>query len=134
MATPFAYVSLVTTGATSEGGARNFSYLRVLNTDILTGGGGGTTITSVISSLVTSLISASVTNYTFQNANNVSFGTAGSIVTASASYTWAHVAPARSSALAEMGMYAASVSPSNPCQYSEWVAGSNGYWAWIQLP
>ena len=120
MATPFAYVSLVTTGATSEGGARNFSYLRVLNTDIFTGG--------------TATATATAPSFTLANSNNVSFTTIGSSVVASASYTWAHVAPARSAAWEELGVYVASGSPTNPCQYSQWVGGSSGFWGWIELP
>ena len=132
MPVPFVNVSLLTSGASAEGGARNFSYLRVLNTDVLGGGGGattvGSTITSFVSSMVTSLISQNVTNYTFQNSNNVSFGTNGSYVTATAG------PQARSAAWAVMGVYVASASPTNPCVYSDWLSGSNGYFGWLQLP
>jgi hypothetical protein len=131
---PYANVSLVTSGDTAHGGARNFSYLRVLNTDVLHGG--GTTYTSVISSIVTSILSQSVTNYTFQNANNVSFGTAKTTIgTATSMAVTATAGPvARSAIWAAQGVYVASVSPSNPCVYSDWLSGSSGYFGWLVLP
>lgn len=133
MPVPYANVSLITTG-TGEGGARNFSYLRVLNPDVFGGGTNITSIiTSVISSVVTSISGVPGAVHTFSNANNVSFGTAGMYVTATASY--GHVAPAGSVAWSEMGVWVAIGSPTNPCQYSQWVANTNaGYWGWIQLP
>lgn len=121
MGVPYVYVSFVTRTATDPG-ARNFSYIQVLNTDWTTGwtSSGGST-------------SAVPASY-FSNANNVSWGTAGTVVTASASYTWAHVAPARGDAWEELGVWVSSASATDPVEYSQWVAGSSGHWGWIQLP
>jgi hypothetical protein len=75
---------------------------------------------------------ATGTNFVLSNANNVSFGTSGSTVTASASY--AHVAAPRASAWSELGVWVGSTSPVTGVVYSNWVAGSSGYFMWVRIP
>jgi hypothetical protein len=131
---------------------QNFSYLSILNpgfpanpatTSVLKGGEfakvsflnppgstystltittGGTTYSTVVT----------VGGSSFANANNVTFGSAGTVVTASASY--AHVAPPATSAWSEMGAWVGTGSPGAGVQYSQWLAGSTGYWMWVKIP
>lgn len=45
-----------------------------------------------------------------------------------------NLATARSNAWSLMGVYVSSVSPAAPIVYSDWLAGSTGYFAWLSIP
>jgi hypothetical protein len=40
----------------------------------------------------------------------------------------------RSNAMSLLGVIVQSATPASGVQYSEWVAGSTGYWMWIKVP
>lgn len=132
----FSYLSILNPGfpdvsasLSSVPQAGHFANVSLLN---YTGGGtAGSTVTvtsggSTYSTVVT--IGASV----FANSNNVSFGTNGSIVTATASFPT--VTTARSDAFSNMGIWCGSASPGPGVQYSQWLAGSPGYFMWLMIP
>jgi hypothetical protein len=50
--------------------------------------------------------------------------------------TLAFAAPVtyRSNAWSLIGVYVSSVSPTNPIVYSDWLAGSIGYFGWLSIP
>lgn len=77
----------------------------------------------------------------FSNANGVSWGTSGTVVTATVATNYAaavHTHPYavtdRSAFWAQGGIAVSTAAPSPEAQYSDWVAGSSGYWGWIQIP
>jgi hypothetical protein len=40
----------------------------------------------------------------------------------------------RSNAWSLLGVYVSSVSPTNPIVYTDWLAGSTGYFGWLSIP
>ena len=121
----FSYLSILNPGFTAPAStsqwtkAGEFAYVSFLNPP---GTAGGTVTTTA----------APGTIYFFANANNVIFGTSGSTVTASASYS--HVAADRAQAWSELGAFVGTTSPGPGVVYSDWLAGSAGYWMWIRIP
>jgi hypothetical protein len=48
--------------------------------------------------------------------------------------TYSHVAAARSQAWDELGVHVGTTSPGPGVVYSDWLAGSSGYWMWVRIP
>ena len=42
--------------------------------------------------------------------------------------------PVRPDVWGMLGVWVGASPPSTPVVYADWVAGSTGYWCWIQLP
>lgn len=122
----FSYISILNPGFTAAtsisttGKGGQFAYVSFLNPPSTAGGGGGGGSTIV-----------GQTSY-FANASNITFGSRGNTVTAYASYD--HVPAPRSSAWGELGVWVGTGNPGAGVMYSQWLAGSSGYFMWMKIP
>jgi hypothetical protein len=117
----FSYLSILNPGFTAATGASSaikageFAYVSFLNPPSTAAG----TVTTT---------GSTAPAYVLANANNVSFGTSGSTVTATAG------PQPRSAAWSVLGAWMGSASPGPGIQYSQWTAGSPGYFMWVNIP
>ena len=120
MAGNFSYLSILNPGFTAPAStsawtkAGEFAYVSFLNPPSTSGG----TVTTT----------GGGTSFILANANNVSFGTTGSTVTATAG------PQPRATAWGVLGAFLGTASPGPGIQYSEWLAGSSGYFMWVNIP
>lgn len=104
------------------------------NTLVIQGGGSGTAppFTQSTQPVAYSALNGSALFSTLQFADSGgvswSTGSQGIYVGSLSQYV-----SARSNAWNLLGVYVSSNSPSNPVYYTDWIAGSAGYWAWVSL-
>lgn len=118
MADLFSYVSILNPGFPLAPGpapspAGTFAYVSFLNPP-----SGGPVITVTVPG-----------STSYRDENNVSFGfPAPGIITATAG------PQPRSVAWSRMGVFVGVAAPAVGIAYSEWAAGRDGYWGWVELP
>lgn len=127
MADQFSYLSVLPFTRSTVDGAGSYGVIQFLNTEWMSG---GTTVTTTGTTYATVSVNRSVGAISIVAGPNITITNVNSTISIRAAAQTSYARDQRWSAL---GVLISSASPSSGIYYSEWLAGSPGYWAWISV-